>query len=533
MPQDGRGPDPFPNRAVNTGIAAKEVNVQIGPVTRWPHPVPIPASAVAFLLLVLGWLALWPATARAVPSFAEQTGQPCAACHVGAFGPQLKQYGRDFKLNGYVAGDGKPHGPPLAASVQSSFTHTDAAQPGAAAPHFAANNNFAVDQVSFYYAGRIVPWLGAFVQITYDGVADQLHIDNADIRHAHDTDLFDEDLVYGFTANNNPSVSDLWNSTPTWGFPYNSSPLAPTPLAAALIDGGLGQRVLGGGAYAMWNDLVYVEADLYRGEGYDMLNATGIVPVAGTDKTRGLIPYWRIAVQRDFGRHYLQAGAYGLSASVLPGGVDIAGLADHFTDAALDANYQFVLDPKSVVSDMISAHATLIHEDASLDASQALVGALKSHTLNTFRADVSYSIGATITPTIQYFQTSGTSDAAYWGTPSGSPNSSGIIAEIAYVPWGKPGSLIAWGNIRFAAQYVNYFRFDGETRNASANNALYLQRLGSGVFLTPAAPAKGNAASCASQHSSAPSRRSRPSPRASRQPPRRSSNRASSSARNR
>ena len=53
----------------------------------------------------------------------------------------------------------------------------------------------------------------------------------------------------------------------------------------------------------MWNDLVYVEADLYRGEGYDMLNATGIVAVAGTDKTRGLIRYWRIAVQRDFGRH--------------------------------------------------------------------------------------------------------------------------------------------------------------------------------------------------------------------------------------
>ena len=27
--------------------------------------------------------------ARALPSFAAQTGQPCTACHVGAFGPQL------------------------------------------------------------------------------------------------------------------------------------------------------------------------------------------------------------------------------------------------------------------------------------------------------------------------------------------------------------------------------------------------------------------------------------------------------------
>jgi len=46
--------------------------------------------------------------ADAVPAFAEQTGQPCAACHVGAFGPQLKPYGRDFKLHGYTATSGGP-----------------------------------------------------------------------------------------------------------------------------------------------------------------------------------------------------------------------------------------------------------------------------------------------------------------------------------------------------------------------------------------------------------------------------------------
>lgn len=54
--------------------------------------------------LIVGLIAF---DAHAIPAFAEQTGQPCAQCHVGAFGPQLKPYGRDFKLYGYTASDGE------------------------------------------------------------------------------------------------------------------------------------------------------------------------------------------------------------------------------------------------------------------------------------------------------------------------------------------------------------------------------------------------------------------------------------------
>lgn len=426
---------------------------------------------------LLPLLALLPllcaAPARAVPSFAQQTGQPCAACHVGAFGPQLKQFGREFKLNGYVATDGKTHGLPIAATVQATFTHTDQPQDAPPQPHYAVNDNTAVDQVSLYYAGRIASHTGGFIQLTYDGIARQLQIDNADIRHARDGELAGEDMVWGLTVNNSPTVSDLWNSTPVWGFPYNQSALAPTPMAATLIDGGLGQRVLGAGAYMLWNNLLYAEFDLYRGVGYDVLNATGIVPVAGTDKTRGLIPYWRLALQRNFGRHYVEFGAYGLRADVLPGGVDV-GKTDTFTDTALDANYQFNLNPRSVVSDIVSAHATFIHEDARLQASSLLGGSGPSHGLDAMRADISYSLGANVTPSLQYFRTSGSTDAAYWGTPTGRPNSSGMVAELAWAPFGKPDSSITWGNIRLAVQYVGYFRFDGSSANASANNALYL-----------------------------------------------------------
>src|SRR5215468_1052718 len=55
---------------------------------------------VAFVLVAV--LVGLPRVASAVPSFASQTGLPCAQCHVMAFGPQLTEYGRQFKLNGYT-----------------------------------------------------------------------------------------------------------------------------------------------------------------------------------------------------------------------------------------------------------------------------------------------------------------------------------------------------------------------------------------------------------------------------------------------
>jgi hypothetical protein len=34
-------------------------------------------------------------------SWLAQTGQPCSARHVGAFGPQLTPFGRAFKIGDY------------------------------------------------------------------------------------------------------------------------------------------------------------------------------------------------------------------------------------------------------------------------------------------------------------------------------------------------------------------------------------------------------------------------------------------------
>ncbi len=414
-----------------------------------------------------------PRLAHAVPSFAEQTGQPCVACHVGAFGPQLRQFGRDFKLGGYTATDGSRHSPPIAATTQVSFTRTNADQPGPAARWFAPNDNPALDQISLYYAGAVTKHVGAFIQITYDGVARQLHIDNTDIRYSRERHIMGIDTIYGLTLNNAPTVTDIWNSTPVWGFPYNSSALAPSPQASTLIDGSLGQTVIGLGAYAMWNNWIYTEVDLYRGLSRELRNATGIVPVADTSEVADTAPYWRLAVQHDYGRSYWELGTYGIDAHVLPPAAMPDGKTDHYTDIAVDANWQFTFRPRQIASDLLSAHATLIDETEDLQASSLLYGTHRHDHLSTLRADISYSIGGTLTPTAQIFHTGGSTDPALWPNLNGSPNSDGYVLEVAYVPFGKPNSIIAWGNLRLGVQYIGYTRFDGQTRGAARNNTLY------------------------------------------------------------
>ena len=424
-------------------------------------------------------------SARAVPSFSTQTGQACSACHVGSFGPQLTPYGRQFKLSGYTQSDGGNHGLPLALMMQSSFTSTQKSQNPPPVSGFGPNNNFSLDQVSAFYAGAVTSSTGAFIQTTYDGINNVIHWDNSDVRYAHQGTIQGIDYTAGITFNNNPTVQDLWNSTPAWGFPYAKSGLAPSPAASTLIDGSLAQAVMGGGAYASFNDLLYVEADAYHGLSQNIRNGLGVVPVAGTDQYDGFMPYWRVALEHTFGgEHYFEVGTYGISADRFPGGDQTTGLKDHFLDNAVDVNYQWTADPDNLVS----LHGTFIHENENLDASYALGNSTNaSERLDTFRADASYSYQNTYTPSVQYFTTHGTSDATWWGTSTGlaSPNSQGYIVELGYVPFGKPDSPLPWVNGRLALQYVGYTEFDGTPSHASDNNTIFLNLW---LSLDPVAP---------------------------------------------
>jgi hypothetical protein len=427
----------------------------------------------------------------AVPSFARQTGMACAACHT-VF-PELTPFGREFKLNGYVLDNIKQVTgidladrqilainsiPPLSAMLQVSYTHTAKALPDSALPGELAKDGEVLfpDQVSLFYAGKVADELGAFMQLTYDGAADHFALDNTDVRYAHHfafggATADHHHLILGLTLNNNPTVQDVWNTTPAWGFPYSGSSVAPSPIASAQIDGRLGQSVAGLGVYVWLDDHVYAEVTAYTAA-----IVGGAHPLDSTQSNvaHGLAPYWRLAYERRWDRDSLSVGVYGMDTRVHPGnGTALQGVTDRYRDAAIDSQYQFIGEDH-----LITALATYIQEHQTLDASVIDAFAINSrNNLNTFKLAGEYSFQRKIGGSLAYFSTTGSTDTLLYtaapvvGSATNTPNSRGFITEINYLPW---------LNVRLQLQFVGYQKFngsrsnyDGSGRNASDNNTLY------------------------------------------------------------
>jgi hypothetical protein len=179
------------------------------------HPIAFTAWFRILLALVATVLSV--NEALAIPAFADQTGQPCSSCHVGGFGPQLTVFGREFKILGYTVRS-KEGSIPVSAMAIASFLHTSADQ--LAAPHYASNDNVALDQISLFLAGGYSDNLGGFSQFTYNGIKHAFSWDNLDLRAVDQLTVHGTDVVAGLSLNNSPTVQDPWNTLSAWGFPY-------------------------------------------------------------------------------------------------------------------------------------------------------------------------------------------------------------------------------------------------------------------------------------------------------------------------
>ena len=312
-------------------------------------------------------LVLAAGTASAVPSFARQTGQPCGACHVGGFGPQLTDFGIAFKLGGYTLAVPNRPAVPVAAMVMAGFTHTKSAQDPADldgrrldGSALAGNDNLTLDQASAFFAGRLAPDVGVFSQLTYDGIAQHTSIDNVDLRVAHTFDMPGEhSLLAGVSLNNNPGLQDPFNTLPAWAFPYISSPVAPGPSASTILDEAWGQKATGLVAYGQLDGFWYGELGTYRMQSVSTQKFFGIGP---DDRDAGALRsplYARLAVRPSWNGGSLNAGVVlfrtGYQAD--------RSLPDttHYTDFGIDASWRQTTDDAS----QWTALASVIHEASS------------------------------------------------------------------------------------------------------------------------------------------------------------------------
>lgn len=433
----------------------------------------------------------------AVPSFARQTGVACEGCHT-VF-PELTPFGRSFKLNGYLM-DNLPQVkgmttdnkealllnwlPPVSIMFQTSYTGTSKALPDVSGTGNSQNGQVLFpQQASLFYAGRIAPNLGAFIQMTYASDSGTFGWDNTDIRYADHATLSGKDVTWGVSLNNNPTVQDVWNSTPAWQTPFDQrSSAAPTPAATTQIDGGLADSgVAGLTLYGYFASSIFAEIGAYRSSPQAFVGQAGAGPLDSnaSNVVRGAAPYWRLAYERQWDRNSWMIGTFGLDAKLYPGNafgtfLPLSGLTNSYRDIAVDTQYQFIGDDS-----ICSLQAVYIHEKQTLDANVAANPAFNaSNTLKTTRVGGSYYYQRKYGGALGYFSTTGTSDAFYnngtavFGSASGSPDSKGWIAELNYLPW---------QNVKVALQYTAYNRFnggadnyDGLGRNASDNNTLYL-----------------------------------------------------------
>ena len=410
--------------------------------------------------------------AYAIPSFARQTGLSCTMCHAGGEFPALTEMGRQFKLGGYTMGGGDTKMPlPLSAMVQIDMSSTkNGSDATAAASANGVNKNDKINfpQMSVFYGGKIYDNFGAFVQVTFDSsdlpkdlTTRRIGADNTDIRYGNSTTLFDKSLIYGVSLNNNPTVQDIYASTPAWGFPW-ATPSISASVAGPMIES-LGGNVVGMNAYGLYADTLYLELGGYQ-DSYsrnDILkNLTwngGPVGVQAQDTggngltgvLKGDAPYMRVALQHTFGDNFVMIGGYGSKMNIAQAGTT---KLDEYTDVAIDGEYQYIADKDSLT---VTARNTWEKQTLNGSSQTDQAGNVNLHqSLSVFSAMAAYTYDSKYGLTLGYNQASGTGYIS-------SQDSSAYIVQACYTPM---------QNIRLVLQDMVFTKLNGATGSAASDN---------------------------------------------------------------
>jgi hypothetical protein len=295
-------------------------------------------------------------------------------------------------------------------------------------------------------------------------------------------------------------VQDAWNSAPAWGF--NVVPGSTGPAVTPLLAGGLAQNVSGTGVYAFWNRHLYAEFSSYRtANGFWSFMSQGFSVAQGTQQIlKGENPYWRLALNHEWGAHSAMVGAFGLNAKLYPDPADPTGPTNNYRDTGVDAQYQYLLDPHS-----LTVTASYIRENVGYadgvggqpapldpDGSLGLPPTNTSDTLRMFRAKASYVYHAKYGGSASVFDIHGSTNSAYQTSAYDPENpgvlldgSQGVTGNVTGDPATRGYTLsLFWLPAQYARVGMEYTRFskfngqssnyDGFGRNAGDNNTLFL-----------------------------------------------------------
>lgn len=428
------------------------------------------AARITLMLTGLALTALSAGTAHAVPSYARQTGAECAACHVGAYGPNLTPYGIRFKLGGYTETGGKngKDSVPLSASLRLDYNLSST-----------GSNDTRLSAADIYLAGRLTDNVGSFISVQRDdngsgNVSTSLR--NLDVRYVRDTKVGGKDALLGITLNNNPGIQDPIDANQASGFPAISTE---GTLFNPTVSGQLPRRVVGLTAYGYVDNAWYGELGGYRSMSRGLQDKLGLNATANDPGAMdGISPYWRLAYIRDFKTQLFSVGIYGMNAdkhlTVLsqPGAprvTDRSGPADSVRDIGLNAMYQYRGDRSNVVN----LRANYVDEHRSYGSTPVVFGQIAGATgkvreatfLGTYSFNETWSASAgrvwvrTNQDSVRYLNGSGDSDINYY--------------ELAWVPFGKENSWGSpWANLRLLASWIRFDKFNG------ASNDLFGARFG-------------------------------------------------------
>jgi len=419
--------------------------------------------------------------AHALPSYARQTGQRCAACHVGGNWPQLTPWGRFFKLAGYTAGKSFVnkeglHYAPIGVFGQAGLTW--AAQPNDAQGNPVVTQNGSPE--AYQFTGEFGTKLSDFAGIFWEyQVANQFPgwkgvVDLVDIRATHFLHPGNHELLIGFDSNNNPSVQDVWNTVPAWRYPFYTSPQSPGQPGSPMI-GSLSQQTGSVGVYALFDRKFYAEFSEYRvGTDFFRWMTAGTSLQNGANYLKDWNPYWRAYWTKTEGPNVFMAGVLGMHSNVYPDSSSPSGPADTFSDNGFDSQYQYLGE-----TNKLTLRGSYMYEQQSWNGSFPLgnVSSLKGN-LKTLNLNGSYALHEAWTFTGGFFLSNGSSNAALYGitAPAGAqltakPNTTGYVLQA---------DRTITQNVVASLQYTGFTKFNGLTSNIdglgrkpSDNNTLW------------------------------------------------------------